>query len=142
MVTTEMLLKQLIRAYAHMRRDPDPTPSDNGLMTLKTKGFGSILDALTNHDGITQTEIAELVDMRQQSVSEAIEKLVSYGYVRKEKPPKNKRSTLIYLTEEGKETQKELKMRRKQMADAYFSCLTDAEKDALFIILSKLSEHN
>ena len=140
MVTNEMLLKTLIRACAHLRRNPEQKPDGTGRMTLKARGFGSILDVLTRRDGMTQAEIASMLDMRQQSVSEALEKLEQNGYIRREQSPENRRKVLIYVTEEGRAMQKELKARREQMADAYFSCLSEQEKDALYIILSKLNE--
>ncbi len=140
MVTNEMLFKTLIRACAHMRRDPEQKPDGKGLMTLKARGFGSILDVLTMREGMTQAEIAVVLDMRQQSVSEALEKLEQNGYIRREQSKENRRKALIYVTEEGRAVQKELKDRRDQIADAYFSCLSDQEKDTLYIILSKLSE--
>ena len=140
MVTNDMLFKMMIRVCAHLRREPEQKPDGNGLMTLKARGFGSILDVLTRRDGMTQAEIATTLDMRQQSVSESLEKLEKNGYIRREQSEENRRKALIYVTEEGREMQKELKARRDQMADAYFSCLSDQEKDTLFIILSKLSE--
>ena len=139
-VTNEMLFKTLIRACAHMRRDPEHKPDGTGRTTLKARGFGSILDVLTRHDGLTQAEIALMLDMRQQSVSEALEKLEQNGFIRREQSQENRRKALIYVTEEGRAMQKELKDRRDQTADAYFSCLSDEEKDTLYIILSKLND--
>lgn len=142
MVTNDMLLKMLIRSYAHMRRDPDRESSEKGLLTLKTRSFGTILDILAVQDGITQADIAVMRDLRQQSVSEALDKMEAHGYIRREKIKGNGRKVPIYITDEGREAQKELKAARTQMADVYFSCLSDQEKDTLFIILSKLSENS
>ena len=142
MATDDLLFKMLIRAYAHLRRDPEQIPDGNELMTLKTRGFGSILDVLIRNDGMTQADIALMLDMRQQSVSEALVKLENYGFIRREQSNENRRKALIYLTEEGRVMQKELKARRDRMAESYFSCLSDREKDALYLILKKLSEHN
>ena len=139
-VTNEMLFKTLIRACAHLRREPEQKPDGTGSMTLKARGFGSILDVLTRHDGMTQAEIASMLDMRQQSVSEALEKLEQNGYIRREQSRENRRKALIYVTEEGRAMQKELKDRRDQTAEAFFSCLSDQEKDTLYIILCKLNE--
>ena len=141
MITNEVLLRLMIRAYSHMRREPSPS-SDDGLMTLKTKGFGIVLDILSNNDGISPAQIAEIASMRQQSISETLIKLEERGYIRRETCEDDKRKTLIYITDEGKITQKDLKARREQMADSFFSCLTEDERRSLYDVLVKLCKFN
>ena len=138
MVTDEMLLKMMIRAYAFMRRSPGGPSEDSDLMTLKTKGFGSILDILAEQDGISQGQIAELANIRQQSVSEALVQLEKRGSISRSPSKTDKRVTLIFLTEEGRELQKELRDRRQQMAKNFFFRLSEEEKESLYQILLKL----
>lgn len=140
MVTDEMLLKMMIRAYAYMRRNRDEVSNDNELMTLKTKGYSSILDLIAENDSLTQRQIAELSQMRQQSASEALASLEKRGYITRTPSPTDKRISLIHITEEGKTARTELKEQREKMAASYFGCLSKQEKESLYAILVKLVE--
>lgn len=137
-MSDEELLKILIRAYALMRREPGHSSDDGDLMTLRTKGFGSVLDILAQQDGVSQGQIVEAANMRQQSVSEALGMLEKRGCISRKPSETDKRVSLIFLTEEGRIMQKELQSRRQQMAKNFFSCLTQEEKASLYQILLKL----
>lgn len=51
----------------------------------------------------TTGEIAEQLEIRQQSASELVSKLAKKSWVNKTKDDKDKRVTLVTLTEEGRE---------------------------------------
>ena len=135
MVTDEMLLKMMIRTYAFMRRNPDGAGDD---LTLKSKGFGSILDLLALQDGISQTELADMARIRRQSAAEALAQLEKEGYVRREASENDRRALLVYITDSGRYVQKVMKTRREQMAERFFCCLSNEEKENLYAILLKL----
>ncbi len=141
MVTDEMLFKMMIRSYAFMRRNPNSEQSGD-LMTMKTKGFGSILDILCENDGISSSEIAQKANIRQQSASEAIFMLEKRGYIIRKPSENDKRVTLVYITDDGKLVGKELKERRTEAAREFFGCLTASEKESLYNILYKLQKRN
>ena len=64
-------------------------------------GFGHILDLLAEHDGMSQQQIAEMLHIRPQSVSEAIKGLENRGLIRRLPNEQDRRSSLIYITQQG-----------------------------------------
>lgn len=138
MVTDDDLLKMTIRTYAYLRRYNEAPSSNDEIMTVKNKGFGTILGVLDEKDGISQGDIAKLAKLRQQSVSEALVNLEKRGYIRREHSDKDKRVSLIFITDEGRIAQRELSFSRNKMASRFFASLTDEEKETLYQILMKL----
>ena len=140
MITDDDLLRMTIRTYTYLRRYNELTSRDGQQMTVKNKGFGTILNVLEENDGISQGEIAKLADLRQQTVSEALVKLETRGLIRREQSDKDKRVSLIFITEEGRIAQREISFARNQMASKFFSSLTEEEKESLYQILMKLEK--
>ena len=141
MLTDEKLMRKLIRTANLARRAPkedgeDPSHAPRG------KGFWHILDMLTEGDGISQQQIADEMDIRPQSVSEALVKMEDRGLIRRVSSEADKRSMLIYITEKGMEQRKQLAQARILHAEKFFSVLSDNEKRELFAILQKLNQAN
>ena len=65
-------------------------------------GHGRILKNLVLHGSMTQSELAEILQIRPQSLTVAMQKLEEQGYVLRERDPKNRRQVLVSVTEEGK----------------------------------------
>ena len=61
----------------------------------------SIMMVLSANDGISQTEVTEIVDRDKASVSRNIKYLERIGYIKKE--ARDGRTNLIFITEKGKE---------------------------------------
>lgn len=101
------------------------------------RGFGHILEFLTQNDGVSQQLIADALELRPQSVCEAITVLEERGYIRKENSAKDRRVTLIYLTEPGRIRAAELAQERKEHAEWFFSVLSSKEKAELLALLTK-----
>ncbi|MDR2831228.1 MAG: MarR family transcriptional regulator [Methanobrevibacter sp.] len=96
-----------------------------------------LLKILLKKDGITNSEIVELMDIRPSSAGELIIKLKKKGYVRDEIDPNDKRSSLIFLTEEGKAAAK-IFNNQLGMFDSFFQSITKEEQEQLSLILEKL----
>lgn len=129
----QQLLQNLKRACASARRHPQGQPHS------KPKGFGHILDLLSETDGIRQQQIADILGIRPQSVSEAIAILEERGHIRKEAYEKDRRVTLIYLTEQGRIYASEIALKRQTHAEQFFSVLNDDEKNTLLALLTKIN---
>lgn len=136
MTKEQQLLRSLMRACASVRRHPHHP--DGHPHHAKPRGFGHILDLLTQESGISQQQIADALHIRPQSISEAIGILESRGCIRKETSPTDRRVTLIHITEEGRAHAAVLAEEHRQHAQRFFSVLTEEEKDSLLQILSKL----
>src|SRR6266849_600492 len=63
---------------------------------------GRVLGALTKFDGIRMIRIAELTLSKQVTLSKAVDLLERAQLVQRRTPSEDRRSTLVYLTEEGR----------------------------------------
>jgi DNA-binding MarR family transcriptional regulator len=85
--------------YQHYSQDVDAA--------LREAGFGDIRPAHANvfpfvpPDGVTVSGLAELANVRKQSMAEAVEQLERMGYVERRPNPQDRRSRLVFLTERG-----------------------------------------
>lgn len=135
MIIEQRLMRNLMRACGGVRRHKGN--SEDSAMP-KGRGFGHILDLLSE-EGMSQQQIAAALDIRPQSVSEAIAVLESRGFIRKAASPLDKRASLIYITPEGDIRRRELAEERKAHAIEYFSVLNEEEKAQLLNLLEKMN---
>lgn len=128
------IMKCVVRLASGGRRrlhePPKPGPH-------KCRGYGHILDLLSKNDGLSQREIAEALGIRPQSASEAITSMESQGLVQKQANRQDKRSWLVFITQEGREQQIALRNERISNAKKLFAPLTEEEKLTLFALLNK-----
>jgi DNA-binding MarR family transcriptional regulator len=91
------LLLRLI--YQHYAQDIDAA--------LSEAGFGDLRPAHANvfpflpADGISVSGLAELAQVRKQTMAEAVDQLERMGYVERRPDPHDRRSRLVFLTERG-----------------------------------------
>ena len=102
-------------------------------------GQNRILAALVMKDGLSQKDLAYLLGIRPQSLSEALEKLEADQMVERRHNEDDKRVINVYLTDGGRCRAAKVAEDRKKNAADVFSVLTDEEKDQLAVILGKLS---
>ena len=102
---------------------------------LMFQGQGKILVALSQHDGISQKELATNLDLTAQSTAEFVNKLVNKGLVTKEKSQKDRRVTIITLTKSGRE----IATKESAKIPEFLNVLTDEELDQFTSILTKLN---
>lgn len=130
------IMKCVVRIASGGRRRP-PHPPKHG--AHKCHGYGHILDLLSKNEGLSQREIADKLSIRPQSASEAIASMESQGLVEKRTNEQDKRSSLVYITQAGRDRQIALRSERVENARRIFEPLNDAEKDTLFALLHKVA---
>ncbi|MBQ8431416.1 MAG: MarR family transcriptional regulator [Clostridia bacterium] len=141
MIQEEELMKLVTRTAAYIRRRPRNGQESNGERGEHprcAKGHGHILDLLSESDGMSQQEIANRMDIRPQSVSEAIASMEYRGFVIRRPSPDDKRVSLIFITAAGKEHRKQVKEERRAFAKQFFGVLSEKEKEQLAILLEAL----
>ena len=75
----------------------------NGMNDL-IPSHGNILTALyENNERLTMKKIAEIIGKDKSTVTPLVNKLLSIGYIKKEKDENDKRITYITLTDKGRE---------------------------------------
>jgi DNA-binding MarR family transcriptional regulator len=91
------LLLRLI--YQHYAQDIDAA--------LRAAGFDDIRPSAANvfpfvpPEGITVSELAELAQVRKQTMAQAVDQLERTGYVERRPNPRDRRSRLVFLTARG-----------------------------------------
>ncbi len=102
------------------------------------RGQGLVLRTLAENNGMTQTEIAEKLDIRPSSLGELVVKLEENGFVERRQNEKDKRVINVYLTEKGRGIDKEFINLRQQSAESWCAGLSENEKVLLSELLGKL----
>jgi len=101
-------------------------------------GAGRILGILVREDGISQSRLAEMMEIRPQSLSESLGRLEAEGMITRQTSEEDKRSTLVFITEKGRQTAAHVKERMESFASEFFSALSDEEQETLTVLLEKV----
>lgn len=102
-------------------------------------GLLQVLSQSTN--GLTNAEIAEILDIRPSSVSALITKLVDTGLVERVPSETDKRAVIVKLSTQGREMFDQYDQRMDDWSTKLFAGLTAAEQTQLAELLTKLSHH-
>lgn len=97
-----------------------------------------ILRMIGEDEAISQNKLAAYLSIRPQSLSEMLVKLEKDGYIFRTKNERDKRETLVSLTEEGKRRSKEVQSARAGQLSDFLSPLTQEEREQLFALIEKL----
>ncbi len=98
-----------------------------------------ILTVLSEEESISQVKLADLLEIRPQSVSELLGKLEADGYILRTQNEQDKRETLISLSEEGKKRAGEVKDLQAKQTAKVLAPLNENERQTLFALLAKLT---
>ena len=128
------IMGNIFRLCAKSRRQA------TGEKPVKNRGYGRIMELLYSGEGFTQQEIAARLDIRPQSVSEALSALSEQGLIRKEAIEGDKRCKQVFLTEAGRVHHAQMAQQRAERARTLFSDLTDGEKRTLLVLLEKVND--
>ena len=101
------------------------------------RGQGRVLSLLKMQPEISQKELCYLLGMRQQSLSELLLKLEQKGYVSRKPSEEDRRSTIVSLTEEGRQAA-EQQPKRKGGMHRILAALDEEERKAFTASLDKL----
>ena len=128
---------QLWREFRRFRinehRNPPPTGRSRG-----GRGYVLVLECLTEGEGKTQREIADQVEIRAQSLSEALAGMEEKGLIERVVDPKDRRAVRVFITPKGVEFRTERLAEIRRRAEELFRPLSSEEKQTLFDILKKL----
>ena len=132
----EQLMERIFRLYAVLRRGPGL--GGEGEKGGRPSAQNRILLMLGESAGISQRDMTTLLQLRPQSVSETLSKLVASGLVERRQSARDKRIFNIFLTDEGRDRVSELIENRPDFAALFLSPLSEEEKVQLTELLGKL----
>ena len=134
--TIRDLLEKLNRLEWLLHRQLAQTLRDHSPMAAPYRGQGRILSLLRLTPEISQNELANILDIRPQSLGELLAKLERRGYITRTPSTTDRRAMDIRLTEAGRAAA-DLPDEPADLASA-FDCLTDDEQAKLGEYLERL----
>ncbi|MGN1026221.1 MAG: MarR family winged helix-turn-helix transcriptional regulator [Faecousia sp.] len=97
-----------------------------------------VLHILNHHEGITQSQLQEIMGIRQSSVSELVQKLEEQNLIVRERSDQDRRQILIFLTDAGREELRANDEERSLQAQQLLNALSEREQEQLSMLLAKL----
>lgn len=104
-------------------------------------GARGLLMKLWEQDGLTNSEISELLDIRPSSVTAQVKELEQRGYVERKADENDGRLSRIFLTEEGRALKDKRSEQKEVISEGLFSALSEEEQGQLASLLEKLKQH-
>lgn len=105
------------------------------------KGQFRCLFVLESVGTVNQKDLAELLHIRPTSVSEIVLKLEQKNYIRRTPSEKDRRVSLVSLTEEGAEAAERTRKERARAHAEMVSDLTEDEKMHFYQAMKKIQNH-
>ncbi|CAM3022847.1 MarR family transcriptional regulator [Lactococcus hircilactis] len=105
-------------------------------------GAQGLLVELWNKDGLTNAELAELLDIKPSSVTAQVKQLEEAEMVVRKQDENDKRVSRVFLTEKGREAQETRDTMHNDISETIFGNLTDEEQEQLVKLMEKLVESN
>lgn len=102
-------------------------------------GQNRILATLVMQDGMTQKDLAYILGIRPQSLTQALDNLEKDGFVERKQDVQDKRANQVFLTDAGRGRAAKVAEDRKKYAEDAFSMLSAEEKEQLAAILAKIN---
>jgi MarR family transcriptional regulator, organic hydroperoxide resistance regulator len=112
---------------------------DHGIVGI-VPSHGDILNILLREERCSMKELAGKIHRTKPNVTVLVEKLVDYGYVKKEKSSEDNRVTYITLTEKGENLRPVFLSISNKMQKIVYRGLTEEESANLETVLMKISD--
>lgn len=129
------------RAKANMIKFIENKLKENKLDDL-IPTHGNILTALYESDkNLTMKEISQKIGKDKSTVTSLVNRLITLGYVEKEKCTKDKRVTYIGLTQKARDIEGSFNFISSQVKETAYSNFTEDEKKEFLRLLRKLSSN-
>lgn len=127
------LFSKLARVERLMHREQGRMHREGRLFADTSRGQGRILAMLKIKDGISTKELSYLLGIRVSSLNELLAKMERSGYISRKPAEKDRRISMIYLTEKGRSENFE-----PVEAPEIFGCFSDEELENFCGYLDRL----
>ncbi len=129
------------RAKANMIKFIENKLKENKLDDL-IPTHGNILTALYESDkNLTMKEISQKIGKDKSTVTSLVNRLITLGYIEKEKCTKDKRVTYIGLTQKARDIEGSFNFISSQVKETAYNNFTEDEKKEFLRLLRKLSSN-
>lgn len=115
--------------------------ASNAFMSKRQKLTGQqrVLAILAKEDGLIQSQLAEILDIRPSSLAELMKKMEKNGDVIREEAEHDKRIKRVFLTEKGKQKAQKVSHADEDKSEAFFVGLSKEEQEHFSEYLQKIS---
>jgi len=104
-------------------------------------GQQRVLAILRLEDGLSQSYLGEVLDLRPSSIAELLKKLENSGDITRKEDENDKRTKLVYLTANGrKKADDNASLKDADYSESFFSGLNDDEQQQFSIYLEKIAD--
>jgi DNA-binding MarR family transcriptional regulator len=92
--------------------------------------------------GLPMNELARRILHSKSGLTRVVDRMDEAGYVRRERPPEDRRVVRVLLTDEGRSLMERARVRHREGIGQHFSAhLPPAQRDALVAALKPVGEH-
>ncbi|WP_235605027.1 MarR family winged helix-turn-helix transcriptional regulator [Enteractinococcus helveticum] len=138
------LAEQLHRINHRLRRRWGSQLAPHGMSPHYYRALAAIAHSPHAEDGgvsgLKLRDIAERLRIAPRSATEVIDRLEERGLVQRVPHSKDRRATLVVITDEGRKLHEELRAERQRSSEEFFAVLDDADRRELSRLLGKLIE--
>ncbi len=100
-----------------------------------------ILMELFNQDGLTQTELVQLIEVEQPTAVRTLDRMERDGFITRKPSTSDRRAVHIYLTEKAKSTKHDLAQSADLLNNQAFSGFTKEEQLKLRELLTRIIDN-
>ena len=105
-----------------------------------TRAQWLVIARLHRHPGLSQSQIADLLEIEKASAGRLIDRMQAKGWLHRERNPADRRSQLIVLSAEGSTLARRAQTAAKTMEQGLLRRLSRAERAMLIELLAKVAD--
>jgi DNA-binding MarR family transcriptional regulator len=105
------------------------------------RGQPPVLDALSEQEGRTQSEIADYLHVAPATVTKMLQRMEHAGFVERRPDPADQRVSRVYLTDQGRAVHGRLRDAFATWSQETFVGLSERERDELWRMLAHIREN-
>lgn len=105
------------------------------------RGQPPLLHALWERDGLTQTELAELLRVTPATITKSVQRLERTGFVVRKADPEDQRVSRVWLTDAGRAVHEDIQAAFRTMAEEIMAGLGMEERTVLKRLLAQIRDN-
>jgi DNA-binding MarR family transcriptional regulator len=109
---------------------------------ISTRWYDTLVHLEEAPEGLRMNELAERILYSKSGFTRAVDRMEEAGLLRRVRPANDRRSILVVLTDQGRNTMERARRHHRHGIEQHFSShLTDTDIQALISALEKVSTH-
>ena len=97
-----------------------------------------VLTHLYRNEGVTQTELAEILELERPSLGKLLDRLEANGWIRRESCARDRRAKRVYMTEEVQGTMRRMRTIAAELREDALTGIDDDAREQLVDTLARI----